>query len=133
MSTLQYYNYPGSEKNSKEFHYSQAVKIGSTVKTSGQGGWDAEGTIVTNTEEQVAKAFDNVQKALQVVDARFSWKNVYAVRSYHTNVSETFDMATANFKARMPDHAPVWTCVEIPKLGLEGMVIEIEVEAVISE
>lgn len=124
----QFYNYPGTEANSESFHYSQAVKIGNTVKTSGQGGWDAEGNITPDVEKQVAIAFENVEKALKSVDSRLSWANVYAVRSYHINVADTFDTVTDLFKKMIP-HRPIWTCVEIGKLGIEGMLIEIEVEA----
>ncbi|KAF9888176.1 hypothetical protein FE257_009171 [Aspergillus nanangensis] len=129
MSTLQYFNYPGTEANSESFHYSQAVKVGNTIKTSGQGGWDAEGNVVADVEKQVAIAFENVEKALKSVDSRLSWQDVYAVRSYHINVEETFDVVTSNFKRILPNHRPIWTCVEIGKLGIEGMLIEIEVEA----
>ncbi|KAJ5864799.1 YjgF-like protein [Penicillium soppii] len=129
MSDLRYTNYPGTEANSKDFHYSQAVKIGNTIKTSGQGGWDIHGKITPDIHAQVSTAFQNVENALKSVDSRLSWQNVYAVRSYHTNVTETFDIVTSNFKHTLPNHRPIWTCVEIAKLGIEGMVIEIEVEA----
>ena len=126
---MQFFNYPGTESNSESFHYSQAVKIGTMVKTSGQGGWDESGKITSDVEKQVAVAFENVEKALKEVDSRLSWENVYAVRSYHINMEETFEMVTSNFKKFLPGNRPVWTCVEIGKLGIEGMVIEIEVEA----
>ncbi|KAL4895060.1 YjgF-like protein [Aspergillus ambiguus] len=129
MSAFQFFNYPGTEANSESFHYSQAVKIGQTVKTSGQGGWDTDGNVVADVEKQVALAFENVEKALKSADSRLSWQNVYAVRSYHINVEETFDVVTENFKRVIPNHRPIWTCVEIGKLGIEGMLIEIEVEA----
>jgi enamine deaminase RidA (YjgF/YER057c/UK114 family) len=129
MSTLGYTNYPGSEANSKDFHYSQAVQIGNIVKISGQGGWDAQGNIAADIHAQVLAAFQNVESALKSIDSRLSWEDVYSVHSYHTNVTETFDIVTSNFKQAIPDHRPIWTCVEVVKLGIEGMVIEIEVEA----
>lgn len=129
ITIMQFFNYPGTESNSESFHYSQAVKIGTMVKTSGQGGWDESGNITSDVEKQVAVAFENVEKALKQVDSRLSWENVYAIRSYHINMEETFEMVTGNFKKYIPGHRPIWTCVEIGKLGIEGMVIEIEVEA----
>jgi enamine deaminase RidA (YjgF/YER057c/UK114 family) len=122
-------NYAGTESKSDTFHYSQAVKVGNIVKTSGQGGWDAEGKIASDPKKQVELAFGNVEKALQAADKSLSWKNVYAVRSYHTNIDETADFVIGNFRRVMPDRRPVFTCVEISKLGIEGMVVEIEVEA----
>lgn len=129
MSNMQFSNYPGTETNSQNFHYSQAVKVGNTIKTSGQGGWDIHGNISSNVDTQVAAAFENVENALKSIDSRLSWQNVYAVRSYHIDMDETFDAVTANFKRRLPDHRPIWTCVQIGKLGIEGMLVEIEVEA----
>lgn len=130
MSNLQYSNYEGTEANSESFHYSQAVKVGNIVKTSGQGGWDATGAINPDLKTQVAAAFDNVEKALKSMDSRLSWQNVFAVRTYHLNMDETFEIMTDNFKRVIPGHRPIWTCVQIGKLGIEGMAIEIEVEAV---
>ncbi|KAL4749615.1 hypothetical protein BDW72DRAFT_194646 [Aspergillus terricola var. indicus] len=128
-SNFTFYNYAGTKANSESFHYSQAVKVGNIVKTSGQGGWTQDGSIPSDLERQVALVFENVENALRAVDARLSWQDVYAVRSYHIDVSKTFDVVTANFKRVLPNHRPVWTCVEIGKLGIEGMEIEIEVEA----
>jgi enamine deaminase RidA (YjgF/YER057c/UK114 family) len=122
-------NYAGTESKSEAFHYSQVVKVGNVVKTSGQGGWDAEGNVASSPLKQVELALENVDKALKAADNNLSWKNVYAVRSYHTNIDETADMIIDGFKRLMPDHRPIFTCVEISKLGIEGMVIEIEVEA----
>jgi enamine deaminase RidA (YjgF/YER057c/UK114 family) len=122
-------NYAGTESKSEAFHYSQVVKVGNVVKTSGQGGWDAEGNVASSPSKQVELALENVDKALKAADSNLSWKNVYAVRSYHTNIDETADMIIDGFKRLMPDHRPIFTCVEISKLGIEGMVIEIEVEA----
>ncbi|KIV82014.1 hypothetical protein PV11_04155 [Exophiala sideris] len=127
----QYYNYPGTEANSESFHYSQAIQYGNTIKTSGQGGWNTDGSIISDPAAQVAEAFENVLRALQAADSSISWKNVCAIRSYHTNLDETFEHVTERFKRLMPDHRPIWTCVEIKKLGIPGMIIEIGVEAML--
>lgn len=124
-------NYAGTESKSKAFHYSQAVKIGSLVKISGQGGWDTDGNIASSASTQVELALENVEKALQSADESLSWKNVYAIRSYHTNINESADLCIEGWRRVMPDHRPIWTCVEITKLGIEGMQVEIEVEALV--
>lgn len=128
MSNLQFANYPGTEAQSESIHYSQAVKVGNIVKTSGQGGWDVHGNISSNVDAQVAAALDNVENALRSIDSRLSWDNVYAVRSYHVNIDETFEVMSNIFKKRL-SHRPIWTCVQIGKLGIEAMLVEIEVEA----
>ncbi|KAH7085881.1 Endoribonuclease L-PSP/chorismate mutase-like protein [Paraphoma chrysanthemicola] len=124
-------NYAGTEAKSKAFHYSQAVKVGNLVKISGQGGWDAQGDMASTASQQVALALENVEKALKAVDGSLSWKNVYAIRSYHTDIEESADLCIEGWRRVMPNHRPVWTCVEITKLGIEGMQIEIEVEALV--
>ncbi|KAJ5195562.1 YjgF-like protein [Penicillium cinerascens] len=121
---MEFFNYPGTEANSESFHYSQATRIGNSVKTSGQGGWDENGSITSDVEKQVAVAFANVEKGLKNVDTRLSWENVYAVRSYHINMEETFEIVTSNFKRLLPNHRPIWTCVEIGKLGIDGMLVD---------
>ncbi|KAL1592271.1 hypothetical protein SLS60_011348 [Paraconiothyrium brasiliense] len=125
------HNYAGTEEKSEAFHYSQAVKFGNIVKTSGQGGWDNSGKVVPDLKKQVELAFSNVEKALQAADTRLSWKNVYAVRSFHISLDETADYVIENFRKFTPERRPVFTCVEIRKLGIEGMQVEIEVEALI--
>ena len=124
-------NYPGTESKSEAFHYSQVVKVGNIVKTSGQGGWSDDGTMASTPSKQVELAFENANKALQAADKRLSWNNVYAVRPYHINIDETADMVIENFRRVMPNHRPVFTCVQISKLGIEGMLVEIELEALL--
>lgn len=123
-------NYPGTEKNSAAFHYSQAVKVGNIVKISGQGGWDDEGNITPDLEKQIEIAFENVLKAIKSADSSLSFDNVYAIRSYHLDMDSSFETMTSTFKKLFPNHRPVWTCVQIGKLGIEGMQVEIEVEAI---
>lgn len=134
MSPPTFHNYAGiGTKNSEAFHYSQAVKAGNIVRCSGQGGWDTDGTIETDPELQIGRAMENVEKALKAVDSNLGWRNVYAIRSYHVDMEGTFDMMTKEFKRLLPAHRPVWTCVEVGKLGIPGMLVEVEVEAWIED
>ncbi|KAF6841071.1 endoribonuclease L-PSP [Colletotrichum musicola] len=131
MASAQFFNYPGTESNAENYHYSQAVKLGNIVRTSGQGGWDEKGNVVPDLEKQIGVAFDNILKALQAVDSKLTFADIHAVRSYHLDMDAGFDLMTAAFKKLFPNHRPIWTCVQIGKLGLEGMQVEIEVEALI--
>ncbi|KAH6715343.1 endoribonuclease L-PSP [Leptodontidium sp. MPI-SDFR-AT-0119] len=129
MSSAQFFNYPGTETNAEQYHYSQAVKIGNTVRTSGQGGWDEKGNVEPDLERQIGLTFDNILKALKAVDSRLSLDDVYAIRSYHLDIDTSFNTMTTQFREQFPNHRPIWTCIQIGKLGLEGMQVEIEVEA----
>ncbi|CAI0646251.1 unnamed protein product [Colletotrichum noveboracense] len=131
MASAQFFNYPGTESNAEQYQYSQAVKLGNIVRTSGQGGWDENGAITSDLEKQIAIAFDNVLKALKAVDSRLTFNDIHAIRSFHLDLDSSFDVMTALFKKLFPNHRPIWTCIQIGKLGLEGMQVEIEVEALI--
>ncbi|KAI5461863.1 endoribonuclease L-PSP [Mariannaea sp. PMI_226] len=129
MESPQFFNYPGTEINAEKYHYSQAVKLGNIVRTSGQGGWDAQGNITSNLEKQLEVAFSNALKAIQAIDSRLELQHIYAIKSYHLDMDSSFDAMTTLFKKLFPNHRPIWTCIQIGKLGLEGMEVEIEVEA----
>jgi enamine deaminase RidA (YjgF/YER057c/UK114 family) len=124
---------PGyGERFREQLHYSQAVRIGNRVETSGQGGWDDDLNIPASLEEEIAQAFRNVERTL--VAARAGWEHVIHVNSYHVGgfpkvVNET--MARL-YRQYMPDHAPIWTQTGVAALGLPEMRIEIRVIAIVS-
>lgn len=77
--------YPGTgQDNTNQYHYSQAVKVGNIIRTSGQGGWDDNGNIVkagkdekdekNNKDLEVAKAFENAMTAVNAIDPNVTWK-----------------------------------------------------------
>ncbi|KAB2568958.1 hypothetical protein DBV05_g12368 [Lasiodiplodia theobromae] len=133
MSSLKYSNYEGvGTTNNRLYSYSQAVRVGNIVKCSGQGGWDNEGIIdEKNLKGQIDLAFQNVEKNLRDAGCR-GWADVYAVKSFHISLSESFDLMVEQFRTWMPNHQPIWTCVGVTELGIPGMIVEIEVEAVVS-
>ncbi|WP_458375024.1 Rid family hydrolase [Pseudomonas pergaminensis] len=82
MSTPEFFVTPGYGEYMREhLHYSQAVKIGNRVETSGQGGWDDEFQIPTDLAEEIAQAFHNLERTLATAGAR--WEHVIHVNSYH--------------------------------------------------
>lgn len=75
--SFQLKSYPGTGKANEKFHYSQAVKVGNIIRTSGQGGWDDEneGKIdEKNSKNQVPIAFKNAMRALKEIDPNVTWK-----------------------------------------------------------
>lgn len=46
-------------------------------------------------------------------------------------MDSTFNIVVETMKKLMPDHKPIWTCVQIGKLGIEGMAIEVVIEAAV--
>lgn len=63
------------------FHYSQAVKIGNRVETSGQDGWNDAWEFPESLADEIAQAFRNVERTLATVG--LSWAHVVQVNSYH--------------------------------------------------
>ncbi|KAL4996469.1 Endoribonuclease L-PSP/chorismate mutase-like protein [Aspergillus recurvatus] len=136
MSTLTYVNEDGAgQKHSDQCHYSQAVVLPSNcniVKCAGQGGWTNAGDLDANdVRKQVDLAFENVDRVLQAAGLG-GWEDAYLVRSYHVDMSSSYDYVVGKLKTRIPGHRPVWTAIAVPRLAFPAMRIEIEVEALTS-
>ncbi|KAH8788565.1 Endoribonuclease L-PSP/chorismate mutase-like protein [Diaporthe sp. PMI_573] len=130
MSHLQYYTYPGFGEFVKEHtHYNQAVRVGDVIEVAGQGGWDRETREVEpDLFKQIDKAFDNVEHTLSL--AGTSWKDVYAVKLYHTTdvTEEAVGHFVENMRKYMPGHQPILSGIGVASLAF-GMKVEIEVRA----
>ncbi|EXK25392.1 hypothetical protein FOMG_17951 [Fusarium oxysporum f. sp. melonis 26406] len=132
--SFQLFNYPGQGVAFSDFgYYSQAVKVGNIVKLSGQGGWNETGEISCVIEQELETTYDNILRALQSVNTELSFDDVYLVRSFHTDLRSSFEPLVQVSKRRFPNHRPTWTAVEVSKLALDTMHIEVEIEAVLPE
>ena len=70
MNQPKFFVTPGyGEYMLNELHYSQAVKIGDRVETSGQGGWDDDLQIPEALADEIAQAFRNVERTLATAGA----------------------------------------------------------------
>jgi enamine deaminase RidA (YjgF/YER057c/UK114 family) len=129
-------------------HYSQAVVLPTgIVKLSGQGGWDpVTGSLSPATNEgeeastdfldvptQIENALASIETLLRDAGCNNGWSDVYQIRSYHTNLdSDAFFTMVAKIKEKCGEaHRPIWTAVGVDKLGLDGMKVEVEVEAIL--
>lgn len=132
MNKPEFFVTPGYGEHMRDaLHYSQAVKIGDRVETSGQGGWDDSFQFPESLEDEIAQAFRNLEKTLATAGA--GWQHVIHVNSYHVGgfPPEVNETMVKLFHHYMPEHAPVWTQVGVAALGLPAMRIEIRVSAVI--
>ncbi|MET0583198.1 MAG: Rid family hydrolase, partial [Pseudoxanthomonas sp.] len=88
----------------KLLHYSQAVKIGNRVETSGQGGWDDELQFPESVEEEIAQAFRNLDRTLAAAGA--GWQHVVHINSYHAGgiTPQVNDAMVEMYNQYMPDH-----------------------------
>ena len=136
MNKPEFFVTPGyGERQRRQFHYSQAVKIGNRLETSGQGGWNDDWEFPELLTDEIAQAFRNVERTLAVAGA--GWEHVIHVNSYHVGLDgcqeEINQTMTERFRHYMPNHAPVWTCLGVAALGDPKMRVEIRVAAVLPE
>ena len=136
MSKVEFFVTPGyGDRNLEKFHYSQAIRIGNRVETSGQGGWNNDWAFPDSIEEEIIQAFENVERTLAMAGA--SWKDVVHVNSYHVPTAPDFigdehlSTMSDQFRRRMGARAPIWTCIGVPSLGDPKMRVEIRFMAII--
>jgi enamine deaminase RidA (YjgF/YER057c/UK114 family) len=120
------------KQHMEKYGYNQVLKIGNRIDIAGQGGWDKDFEFrYKNIEEEINKAFDNVEHVLNSVNS--SWKDVYSVTSYHVPLNnEITSLLPKLFKKYIGDRAPIWTCVGVSELGEKEMHVEIVVTAYIN-
>lgn len=129
---------PGyGDRQRQNLHYSQAVRHGNRIEISGQGGWDDNWCYPASIREEVIRAFDNVERTLATAGA--SWRHVITVHSYHVPNADGaigddhLSTMAEQFRERMGDRAPVWTCIGVATLAGPQMRVEIEVVAIVDD
>ncbi|PZU95071.1 MAG: hypothetical protein DCE90_13315 [Pseudanabaena sp.] len=133
MNKPEFFVTPGyGERLLNGLHYSQAVKIGDRVETSGQGGWDDDLQIPESLADEIAQAFRNIERTLATTGA--GWEHVVHINSYHVGgfTPEVSNVMAKFYRDYMPNHAPIWTQVGVAELALPTMRIEIRVTAIVS-
>ncbi|PXY33636.1 hypothetical protein BAY59_11195 [Prauserella coralliicola] len=136
MSEPEFFATPGyGEAQLANMHYNQAVRIGDRVEISGQGGWDDDWNFPESLEDEIVRAFDNVERTLAQAGA--TWRDVIAVDSYHIPESADFIGEVHNrvmveqLRKRMGDRAPIWTEIGVAALGAPKMRVEIRATAIV--
>jgi enamine deaminase RidA (YjgF/YER057c/UK114 family) len=119
--------------DSQPIGFSQVVRVrqpGAIVWVAGQGPHDLEGNRAQDFEGQARSAFSNLQKALTAAGATFD--DVVKMNVFVQDIQQHQDIfrkVRAEFINR--GHPPASTMVEITGLARKGMLVEIEVVAVI--
>lgn len=99
------------------------------VFVAGQGGEDVNGELPADFAEQVRRALANVNAALQAVDAQVS--QVVKLTVLVVDHSEQrLAVLSAALRGVWGDEAPTCTLIPVPRLALDGMLVEIEALAV---
>lgn len=111
--------------------YAQAVRVGSRVDTSGQGGWIPGGEIASSLRTEVAQAFDNLTAVLAPTGA--VWNDVVAVTSFFVEheTEDVVSLVSEELAGRVTSDLPQITHTRVPRLG-PRMHVEIKVTALIN-
>jgi 2-iminobutanoate/2-iminopropanoate deaminase len=106
-----------------EIGYTQAVKVGNTIYVSGAVGWG-------KTDDALELVYDELGKSLKYYHATFEnvvKENLYALAL--DSVIKYKDVRKSYYKNDFP--AATW--VQVSRLYNEGLVVEVEVVAVLPE
>ncbi|TCS96425.1 Rid family hydrolase [Hazenella coriacea] len=111
---------------------SQVIRKGQWVYIGGTHAMQRNGEIVGKDDpyRQTIQVLSNIEYALKKVGATLT--DVVRTRIYVTNLSEWPEISQA-YNDFFDEAQPVTTIVEVNKLILPGLLVEIEAEAVINE
>ena len=106
-----------------EIGYTQAVKVGNTIYVSGAVGWG-------KMEDAINLAYQEIEKSLKNYHASFA--NVVKENLYTTSLDSVIKYKDLRKKYYGKDY-PAATWVEVKRLYNSGLVLEVEVVAVMPE
>lgn len=119
--------------DSSVFGFSQAVKVREAqevVYISGQTAFDSQGQLEgeDDIEVQVRSSFENVKRIVKAAGGAMD--NIVKLTVYFLDLG-ALEQYTAILGEYFPDDPPSQTVVEVNRLAIPGLLIEIEATAVL--
>ncbi len=112
--------------------YSRTVRVGPFVYVAGTTAWDETGAIVGvgDPYAQTIQVLRNIERALVSADA--SIKDVVRTRTFVTDITQWEEVGRAHGEV-FREIRPAATMVEVARLLDPRMLVEMEVDAVLSD
>ena len=126
---------PSGALNSLPRGYSHVVRVdqpGAVVYVAGQGPLDENLGLVggNDFEAQVRATFQNIQRCLELAGASFN--DVVKMNVFVTDIkSQQWPFRNVRAEFINTENPPVSTMVEVSRLAIDGMMVEVDLVAVV--